>query len=139
MLIEFKVRNFRSLRDEQTLSFVASADRANRDTHCIDTGVKSVPRLTRAAVVYGANASGKSNFIFALATMRNMVLVSMAMPDSARAEQYTPFRLDRATSGEPTQFEVTILLDGVRYQYGFSYDAQRIHDEWLIVYRKGKG
>ncbi len=139
MLIEFKVQNFRSLRGEQVLSFVASPDRAHLDTHCIDTGIKSVPRLTRAAVIYGANASGKSNLIFALATMRNMVLLSMAMPDAARAEQHTPFRLDRATSGEPTQLEVTILLDGVRYQYGFSYDAQRIHDEWLVVYRKGKG
>ena len=139
MLIEFKVRNFRSLRDEQALSFVASADRTNLATHCIETGVKAVPHLTRAAVIYGANASGKSNFIFALATMRQMVLLSMAMPDSARAEQYTPFRLDRATSSETTQLEATILLDGVRYQYGFTYDAQRIHDEWLIVYRKGKG
>jgi uncharacterized protein len=139
MLIEFKVRNFRSLRDEQSLSFVASPDRAHLETHCIDTDVKSVPRLTRAAVIYGANASGKSNLIFALATMRNIVMFSTAMPEAARAELYTPFLLDKAAAGEPTRLELTILLDGIRYQYGFSFDAQRIHDEWLVVYQKGKG
>lgn len=139
MIIDFKVRNFRSLRDEQTLSFVASADRSLQESHCIETGIKSLPRLTRAAVIYGANASGKSNLIFALATMRNMVLLSMAMPEAALAEQHTAFRLDRSSAREPTSLEVMILADGVRYQYGFSYDAQRVHDEWLIVYRTGKG
>lgn len=139
MLVEFKVRNFRSLRDEQTLSFVASNDDALTETHCLETGVKALPRLTRANVVYGANAGGKSNLIFALATMRNMVLGSTSMPEAVFAEQYTPFRLDRATANQPTELELTVLLDGVRYQYGFSYDARRIRDEWLIVYKTGKG
>jgi hypothetical protein len=139
MLVEFAVRNFRSLRDAQSLSLVSSSDRAHLDTHTINTGVKSVPRLNRGCVVFGANASGKSNLIFAMATMRNMVLLSMAMPDAARVEQYTPYRLDRASAQESSEFEITVLIDGVRYQYGFSYDAQRIRDEWLIVYKTGKG
>jgi uncharacterized protein len=139
MLVEFKVRNFRSLRDEQTLSFVASSDRAHETTHCLDTGLKSLPRLTRAAVIYGANASGKSNLIFALATMVGLVRQSTAMSDAALAEQHTPYRLDRESVKEPTEFELDVLIDGIRYQYGFSYDAQRIRDEWLIVYRTGKG
>jgi hypothetical protein len=139
MLIEFKVRNFRSLRDEQSLSFVASTDREHVATHCIETGIKAAPRLTRAAVIYGANASGKSNLIFSLATLRNLVLLSTSMPDAVRAEQYTPFRLDARTASEPTEFEITVLIDGVRYQYGFSYDAEHIRDEWLVVYRTAKG
>jgi uncharacterized protein len=139
MLVEFTVRNFRSLRDEQTLSFVASADRSHQQTHCIGTGLKNPPLLTRAAVIYGANASGKSNLIFALATMRLLVLQSMVMPEPVRVEQFTPFGMDQVSAAAPTRFEVLILLNGVRYQYGFSYDAQRIHEEWLIVYRKGKG
>ena len=139
MLVEFKVRNFRSLRDEQTLSFVASNDRAHETTHCLDTGLKSLPRLTRAAVIYGANASGKSNLIFALATMVGLVRQSTAMSNAALAEQHTPYRLDRESVKEPTEFELDVLIDGIRYQYGFSYDAQRIRDEWLIVYRTGKG
>lgn len=139
MLVEFSVRNFRSLRDEQTLSLVSSTDRAHLETHTLETGVRSVPRLNRASVVYGANASGKSNLIFALVTMRNLVLHSTSMLDAARVEQYTPYRLERSSATEPTEFEITVLLGGVRYQYGFSYDAQRIRDEWLIVYKTGKG
>jgi uncharacterized protein len=139
MIVEFKVRNFRSLRDEQTLSFVASNDHAHEATHCLETGLKNVPRLTRSAVIYGANASGKSNLIFALATMRNLVLHSTAMSEPVFAEQYTPFRLDRATAGEPMEFEVVALIDGVRYQYGVACDAMRIRGEWLTVYKTGKG
>lgn len=139
MLVEFSVRNFRSLRDEQTLSLVSSSDRSHSETHTLETGIRGVPRLNRASVVYGANASGKSNLIFALVTMRNLVLHSTSMLDAARVEQYTPYRLERSSATEPTEFEITVLLEGVRYQYGFSYDAQRIRDEWLIVYRTGKG
>lgn len=139
MIVDFRVKNFRSLRDEQILSFVASNDDTLADTHCLKTGVRGLPRLTRANVIYGANASGKSNVIFALATMRNLVLGSTSMPEAVFAEQYTPFRLDRTSANEPTELEVTVLVDGVRYQYGFSYDSQRIRDEWLIVYKTGKG
>lgn len=139
MLVEFKVRNFRSLRDEQTLSFVAGSDKLLAQTHCIETGLKAAPRLLRSGIVYGANASGKSTVIFALATMRNLVLMSSSMPDSAFAEQYTPFKLDRAMAGAPSEFEIIVLLDGVRYEYGFAYDAQHIHHEYLTVYKTNKG
>ncbi|MHB1540975.1 MAG: AAA family ATPase [Steroidobacteraceae bacterium] len=139
MLVEFSTRNFRSLRDEQTLSLLSNADRSHLETHTVDTGIRSVPRLNRSSVIYGANASGKSNLIFALVTMRNLVLHSTSMLDAARAEQYTPYRLERSTATEPTEFEISVLLDGTRYQYGFTYDAQRVRDEWLIVYRTGKG
>lgn len=139
MFVEFSVKNFRSLRDEQTLSMVSSTDRSHLATHTIETGVRNVPRLNRAGAIYGANASGKSNLIFALVTMRGLVLQSTSMLDAARAEQYTPYRLDRGSAKDPTEFEIVVLLDGIRYQYGFSYDTQRIRDEWLIVYKTGKG
>ena len=79
MLIEFRVKNFRSLRDEQTLSLVASTDKTLLGTHAIDTGLKAVPHLLKGAVVYGANASGKSNLIKALQYMRGVVLESAAL------------------------------------------------------------
>jgi uncharacterized protein len=139
MLVEFRVRNFRSFRDEQAISFVANSDRSHGRTNCIDTDQKSVPRLTRSSVIYGANASGKSNLLFALATLRNMVVQSTSLLEPQFVEQYTPFRLDASMAQEPTGFEVTILLAGVRYQYGFEYDAQRIRGEWLVVYKTGKG
>ncbi len=139
MLLDFTAENFRSLRDRATLSFVASADTSHRFTHCLATSLKSIPWVTRSAAVYGANASGKSNLIFGLATMSNMVRQSTSLTQAQFAEGYTPFRLDKEMVGNPTVFEVNLLLSGVRYEYGFSYDDERIRGEWLTVYRTGKG
>ena len=76
MLVEFRVKNFRSLRDEQVLSLVASKDKTLQDTHTQATGISAAPTLVRSAVVYGANASGKSNLIKALQYMRGVVTES---------------------------------------------------------------
>jgi AAA15 family ATPase/GTPase len=139
MILDFYVQNFRSLKDAATLSFVASPDSSLRSTHCLATGIKSVPWVTRAAAIYGANASGKSNLIFGLASMSALVRQSTALNETQFAELYTPFRLDKESAAQPTEFEVNLLLNGVRYEYGFSYDSQRIRGEWLTVYRTGKG
>ncbi len=139
MLLDFRVQNFRSVRDSAALSFVASADATLRSSHCLATGLKSLPWATRGAAIYGANASGKSNLIFGLVTMSNLVRHSTAMSEAQFAECYTPFLLDKHTSAEPTEFEVNLVISGVRYEYGFSFDAQRIQSEWLTVYRTGKG
>ncbi len=139
MLIDFRAQNFRSLRDAAILSFVASHDRSLRDTHCLATGIKSVPWVTRGAAIYGANASGKSNLISGLATMSNLVRVSTTQTEAQFTESYTPFRLDQEMMNAPTEFEVNLVLSGVRYKYGFSYDRHRIRGEWLTVYRTGKG
>jgi hypothetical protein len=139
MILDFFAQNFRSVRDGATLSFVANPDVSLRSTHCISTGIKAAPWITRGAAVYGANASGKSNLIFALATMSNLVRQSTGLNETQFAEFYTPFRLDLESSTRPTEFEVNLLLDGVRYEYGFTYDSQRIRGEWLTVYRTGKG
>ncbi len=138
MLIEFRVKNFRSLRDEQVLSLVASTDKTLLDTHALDTGLKAAPHLLKSAVVYGANASGKSNLIKALQFMRGVVLESAALQPGQTFDRLHPFRLD-ATSGRlPTEFEVTFILDGVRYQYGFAMTTQRIVSEHLLVYKSFK-
>jgi uncharacterized protein len=139
MLLDFSAQNFRSLRDRATLSFVANQDASHRDTHCLATGLKSVPWVTRGAAIYGANASGKSNLIFGLTTMSTLVQQSTAMTEAQFAEHYTPFRLDVGTAGKPTDFEVNLVLSDIRYEYGFSYDRERIRAEWLTVYRTGKG
>jgi uncharacterized protein len=139
MIIDFRAQNFRSIRDTTTLSFVASPDASLRATHCLATGIKSVPWVTRGAAIYGANASGKSNLIFALGTMSTMVRSSTTVAETQFSEWYTPFRLDQEMFAQPTEFEVNLLLAGIRYEYGFNYDGQRIREEWLTVYRTGKG
>lgn len=138
MLVEFRVKNFRSLRDEQVLSLVASIDKTLLDTHAIGTGLKAAPHLLKSAVVYGANASGKSNLIKALQFMRGVVQESAALQPGQTFDRLQPFKLDASSSSQPTEFEVTFILDGVRYQYGFAMTSQRIVSEHLLVYKAFK-
>ena len=138
MLVEFCIKNFRSLRDEQVLSLVASADKTLLDTHALETSVKAAPHLLKSAVVYGANASGKSNVIKALQFMRGVVLESAALQPTQTFDRLQPFKLDAISGNQPTEFEVTFILSGVRYQYGFAMNAQRIVREQLLVYKAFK-
>lgn len=138
MLVEFRVSNFRSIREEQCLSFAASNDKSHEDTHCLHSSRPGLSRLLRSAVIYGANASGKSNMIFALMTMQQLVLNSTRMLESQFREQFTPFLLDNDFLQKPTQFEITVVIGELRYQYGFTFDVDRIQSEWLLVYESSK-
>lgn len=138
MLIEFRVTNFRSIRDEQVLSLVASKDETLHETNTVKTGIQTVPRLLRSAVMYGPNAGGKSNLIKALQYMRAIVVESATRIQPGQIFNVKPFLLDNRFSEKPSVFEVTFLLDGVRHQYGFSLNQQRITDEYLLVYRSFK-
>jgi AAA15 family ATPase/GTPase len=138
MLIEFRAKNFRSLRDEAVLSLVASTDKTLLTTHTVSTGLKAAPHLLKSAVVYGANASGKSNLIRALQYMRGVVLESAGLLPGQTFDRLQPFKLDAAFASQPTEFEVTFILEEVRYQYGFTMTAQRIVSEHLLVYKAFK-
>ncbi len=138
MLIEFRVANYRSIRDTQTLSMVAAKDRSHLDTNCIESGIATIPHLTRSAVLYGPNASGKSNLIAALAFMRGMVENSATSIREGQTLDVVPFLLDPEKANQPTEMEVTFIENGIRYQYGFELTAHRIIKEWLFVYNKRK-
>lgn len=138
MLVEFRVKNFRSLRGEQVLSLVASKDKTLQDTHTLATYVKAAPNVLRSAAIYGANASGKSNLIRALQYMRGVVVESATVIQPGQTYAVQPFRLDAESAKEPTEFEVTFILEGVRYQYGFAMTPQRIVSEHLLVYKAFK-
>ncbi|MBA7690171.1 hypothetical protein ES703_98695 [subsurface metagenome] len=130
MLVEFKVGNYRSFREEQTLSLVASKD-TELDENCVDQGKL---RLLKAVGIYGPNASGKSNLIKALSTMQQIIITQAGPGEKLPV---TPFKLDDKYSKEPSSFEVTFYQGEVRYQYGFTATSERIYDEWLIAYPKG--
>ncbi len=134
--IEFRVTNFRSLRDEQVLSLVAAKEAALQETNTVASGLKAAPVLVRSAVIYGPNAAGKSNLIKALQYMRHVIRVS-AQRDPHRPFAQ-PFRLDTATLSQPSEFEATFVLDGVRYQYGFALTEKRITSEYLLVYKTSR-
>ncbi|PTQ87175.1 AAA family ATPase [Agitococcus lubricus] len=138
MLIEFRVKNFRSLRDEQVLSLVASTDTTQQETHTFATGLKAAPQILKSAVVYGANASGKSNLIKALQFLRSLVIESATLQPHQTFEHLQTFKLNATSALEATEFELTFLFAGIRYQYAAALTPQRIIREQLLVYKAFK-
>ena len=138
MLIQFAVANYRSIKDEATLSLVAGAGREHRERNVrvpvMQGDVRAVP-LLRSAAIYGANAAGKTNLIRALDAMRDIVV------DSSRTDAelpVTPFLPNAERNGQPTRFEVACIVDGVRYQYGFSATQEVVVGEWLYAWPHGR-
>lgn len=123
MLIRFSVGNYRSFKDIQEIS-MTSGRTEGHPYHLNDRG--PVPVL-RAAAVYGANASGKSNLIKALRAVKDYVVVDRKMP----TDQY--YRPDDRMRDEPSYFEIELEIGGSIYSYGFEYiiSRQEIVDEWL--------
>lgn len=92
----------------------------------------------RSAAVYGPNASGKSNVVRALGFFQDVVRRSALGMTEGQAFDFEPFRFTPAGPELLTEMEMTFVEEGVRYQYGFSLDRQRIHEEWLLVYKNRK-
>lgn len=136
MLISFEVTNFRSIRAGQTLSLVKASGNELEETNTFDMQGVSQLTLLRSAAIYGPNASGKSNLLRAIGTMKRIVLESAVDKRRGDLLPVTPFLLDPETRGAPSEFEVNFLVDGIRYQYGFSATEERIQDEWLFAFPK---
>lgn len=129
MLVEFRVGNFRSFKDEVTLSMVASADKEHLATHTVKISNKL--SLLRSAAIYGANASGKSNLFKAMAFMRSFVLNSSRESQATEKIDVEKFRLSTETENKPSSFEIIFLIENIRYRYGFEVDENQVHNEWL--------
>lgn len=137
MIIEFSVYNFKSIADKQTLSLVADAgNELEKNIITLDDPKKL--KLLRSAAIYGANAAGKSNIIEAITTMAAIVVNSATDFKSSDLLPLSNFRLNDNFSGNPTEFEVNFIADNIRYQYGFSATKERIIDEWLFSFPKGR-
>lgn len=138
MLVEFSVANFRSIRGRQTLSLVANSAADLRASNVVLAGAPSTPELVRSAVIYGANAAGKSNLLRALALVEDLVINSARESRMGDPVPVTPFRLDDASGDQPSEFEVVLVQDGVRFQYGFTADRVAVHSEWLVAFPEGR-
>jgi len=138
MLFEFYVSNYRSIKESQKLSMVAAKDTSYQDINCMPSGIPAIPQLVRTAVLYGANASGKSNLISALGFMRSMVETSAVGIREGQTLNISPFRFDPQSTNQPSEFEINFVENGVRYQYGFALNTTRVIKEWLLVYVERK-
>jgi hypothetical protein len=136
MLIEFRVANHRSLRDEQVLTMEAGRVGDETDPRPRHVPGHAEPLLTVAGL-YGANASGKSNVLAALAFMREAVLDSHRSWEPNENVPRDPFAWGPKRV-EPSLFEVMFLLNGVRLQYGFLASDKCFLDEWLHAWPHGK-
>jgi AAA15 family ATPase/GTPase len=135
MLLRFACRNFRSLRDEQELSLVATSGHEHEENLVAVPAIKN--RVVRSAAIYGANASGKTNFLRALsffdATVENSH--SGRGPDSKIPRQQ--FKLNDKQD-EPSYFEADFLLNGERFTFGFELDDSKIIREWMYAFPSGR-
>jgi AAA15 family ATPase/GTPase len=132
MLLEFSIANFLSFKTKETLNLMASSISEFADTNVIHVGRHN---LLKGAVIYGANASGKTNFIRAMSTMRRLVLNSFEQ-SSVTGLGIAPFLLNTTTEKAPSLFEVVFLIDETRYRYGFEVDDNIVQAEWLYAAEK---
>lgn len=133
VLLRFRVTNHASIRDEAELSMIAAASHQDVAVQPIgDSGLMVLP----AAAIYGANASGKSNLLDSIVFMRTAVLNSHQGWRPGSPIPRRSFGLDSAGRERPSEFIADFVLDGIRYEYGFSANDHRIISEWLYSYPK---
>ena len=130
MLIEFKVSNYRSIGDEQTLSLLPASKLKDYPKNILET---EKYQALNAAVLYGANASGKSNLLKAIELL-NQLLYTSSKASSTTKLPYTPFLLKEGYDNLPTRFEISFVIDEMRYRFGVEYNKERVLTEFL--YRK---
>jgi hypothetical protein len=139
VLLRFRVANVRSLRDEQELSFTVPTGQDPGPALPVKlAGGKSVAVYPLLGI-FGANASGKSNVLTALAHMRDAVLSSYAEWTSYRGLPRQEFALDEKSAQDSSFYEVDFVAeDGVRWTYGYELGATRVEAEWLHAYPRGR-
>ena len=130
MLQHFTLENFLSFKNKEELKLCPS-----RGTRMKEHRVEPVKGFTvlKTAAMFGANAGGKSNFIKAIDLCKRLIL--LGTPSETPIEYY-PFRLDSDSKNQDTKFVFQILYEGRKYEYGFSYNAERISKEWLKLIKK---
>jgi uncharacterized protein len=139
MLIDFKVTNFRSIREEQILSLVASNYEKDLPDCVIERDLPGLSgvKFLRGAAIYGANASGKSNMLQAIRFLANFVCNSATKIQPGESTQTEPFKLDQTSITQPSKFEIIFVAEETRYLFGLSLTTQRVIEEYLVAYPKG--
>jgi AAA15 family ATPase/GTPase len=131
MLIQFTVENHRSIKNSAVISFAASKDKSFEE-YLLHPDAKKT--LLPALAIYGANAAGKSNVLHAMMTMKEMVVGNAAKASKGQKLPWEPF----GGMKQPTTFEIVFIYQGIRYTYGFSFDAKKIYKEYLFHWPNGR-
>jgi len=136
MLLSFTCGNYRSFKEEKSLDLTA----VSSVKEFIEDNVISVDRykLLKCSVIYGANASGKSNLVKAMSKMKWMIINSSKNLQKGELLNIDTFKLSTKMLDKPAKFEISFLIDKVKYRYGFEADNNEIVSEWLFRSQKVK-
>lgn len=141
MIKTFSFKNFLSFKNEVKFSLERDMnDDSHQDSYCKTQDFE----LLKSAVVYGANASGKSNFTKAFVFFHNFVVKSLALASLENIQikevpiPTVPFLLNTKTVDSPSFFEIEILSKTERFIYGFEASSKKIYREWLYQYPNKK-
>lgn len=137
MLIQFSVKNYKTFAEEAKLSLIANHDKSTR----FEDNVFHVPQfdlhLLKSAVIYGANASGKTKLVEAFGFMRNFILNSTDL-QSKDTIPVAPFSLNTEKEKNSSSFEIIFIHEKIMYRYGFEVTKEKVMAEWLYQRPKTK-
>lgn len=138
MLVEFSVENFLSFKDRTTFSLLATSDNSlPENLFQTDALTGKNKNLLKSTAIFGANASGKSNLISIMRFLRYLVRTSNTnQPGDTMHKNF--FKLDESCEFLPSSFEVIFISDNVKYCYGVTIDSQKVHEEYLYHWPKGR-
>ncbi|WP_188316086.1 AAA family ATPase [Chitinophaga agrisoli] len=138
MLVEFTVENYRSIKDAQTFSMVAEATKYKRDTNTVQVsiGKDDHVQLLKSAVIFGANASGKSTFIKAFRNFKTIIMTTGRLPEGKPNIFYDPFLFEVENQEMDTRYECVFIIENIKYRYSISFNLYNITAEELNYYPK---
>lgn len=135
MIIDFTVENFKSIKEEQTFSMLASISQDEHPGNIIQSKKEDNIKLLKTGVIYGANASGKSNLVFALQAMALFIVNSTDLKLGEDIPVYEPYKLDKNYRDKPTKFEMEFIgNDEIRYRYTVNFNKEEVLSEELVFY-----
>lgn len=132
MLVQVSIRNYKVFKEEVKLTmFASNYDKSTREQENVFEVPKFGLRLLKSAVIYGANASGKTKLMDAVYFMKDFILNSSKESQQGEQIETEPFRLNTATSTQSSMFEIVFIHEGEMYRYGFEVTPKEVVSEWL--------
>jgi uncharacterized protein len=130
MLIRFSIDNVLSYKDEQTLDL--RAVKTCKEHTDDNTFFYNHNQLLKSAVLYGANASGKTNLLRAINVFKNSIINSSKESQVNEPIGFIPFLLNESTANSPSKFEIEFIANDNKYRYGFEAGLSEVKSEWLF-------
>lgn len=131
MLLEFSCKNQKAIKDEVIFSMIPTKDSCMEDELINYNSIK----ILRTATIYGANGSGKSSFLSAISLLKSLVVTNISLQPGDKLLRL-PHKLNDLN--EPTVFTMQFVKNGNRYAYGISYLEDKVVEEYLYHFPKGK-